>query len=346
MIAIVARALGLAARGCGPFERDVPAPTSAARSARFRGFTLIELLVVIAIIALLIALLLPAIQAARESARAARCRGNIRQIVLSLQIYEERNGFYPSAGWGWMWPPTPSLERDLQSGSWIYPILPLMDQSSLYGADVSTQVLVKTPVEVFYCPSRRPPAAYPCTNDELIPNITGNVNKSDYAACAGDHNDPNSAGISRSFFQPLSFANGSDPAWWASQGEVRDATGIIFQRSNVTHGQVTDGDTYTYAVGEKNLDPEHYMDGAGVGDKESIFHGANDDTSRVCWPASGPPVRDTPGFSDRNLFGSAHPIGCLFGFLDGSVRPVRFGLDVETHRRLGNRHDGLPINLE
>lgn len=63
--------------------------------SEFRGFTLIEPLVVISIIAILASLLLSGLAGAKESARSAKCKGNLRQMGIALRLYLDENQKYP-----------------------------------------------------------------------------------------------------------------------------------------------------------------------------------------------------------------------------------------------------------
>lgn len=89
-----------------------------------RAFSMVELFVVIAIFGILLALLGPAVSAARESARAAKCLSNLRQIGMATHQYEDVNRMYP--GWRQF---SGAIPNDCSIHAQL---LPFMDQSELY----------------------------------------------------------------------------------------------------------------------------------------------------------------------------------------------------------------------
>ena len=125
-------------------------------------------------------------------------------------------------------------------------------------------------------------------------------------------------------------------------------TGISSCGSMVRPRDVTDGLSNTYLLGEKNMNPDWYLTGQDSGDNEWATQGdAYDDlrfTGPNPWYVSTGPQPDTPGYSWCIDFGSAHLAGLNMAFCDGSVRMISYRIDQETHRRLCNRHDGLPID--
>jgi prepilin-type N-terminal cleavage/methylation domain-containing protein len=312
------------------------------------GFTLIELLVVIAIIGGLTALILPAVQAGREAARDSVCRSHLRQIGLAVCGHVEAQGYYPSGGWGGSWTGDPMRGYGAsQPGGWVYNILEWIEAGFLreneppVSGDLSREragELLQVPLQVLFCPTRRPASLYPHANPYILVNAESpaEVARTDFAINAGD------AGVN--YLGPGEQSGPDSPASAESGYSWPSAnfyTGVSHFRSEIPPRSVVDGLSHTFVVGEKYLDSRHYESGLTDADRGFAVIGFSPDTVRMALPElplSGPRRDDQRSNSTR--FGSAHVAGCNFVYGDGSVRRMAHDVDFIVYRSQANRQDG------
>jgi prepilin-type N-terminal cleavage/methylation domain-containing protein/prepilin-type processing-associated H-X9-DG protein len=332
------------------------------------GFTLVELLVVITIIGILIALLLPAVQAAREAARRVQCSNNLKQLALAMHGFHEAQGAFPSGGWGYTWAPHPDRGVGIeQPGGWLYSLLPYYEQQALFdlgsgvGANVDNAQLeaankqrLETPISAHYCPTRRPPTAYPpgsgwIAQPTLVKSCTLSVcGRTDYAANMGENWVPFCGGAGG----PGNLDPATTTAYFSGAGtkdSIKNSTGIVtgYYRFKLT--DITDGTAETYMIGEKYINPDHYMTGMWYGDDQGPFVADDWDDCRSAtadgWGGYQQPMQDTPGCMLNQFgFGSAHADVFNMAFCDGSVRFVNYTISEPINRHLANRRDDIPID--
>ena len=329
------------------------------------AFTLVELLVVIAIIGMLVGLLLPAVQQAREAARQMQCSNNLKQMGLATLNGETNSKKMPSGGWFWIWAGDPDRGYGMeQPGSWAASMLPYIEQNALFqlGADgdpntisgtqkAAGKIVIQTALPTFICPSRRSCKTYPMNSSNMSYSQAQNYEPSTQVArtdYAGNHGD--SSNVTQTTFRdPNTISDAVTKTKNNSWGEQKE-TGIIFRRSNVSIGEIRDGTSNTYLIGEKYCQPEYYEIENGPCDNEGMFFGADDDNQRRTYYGSSTnnsaPRQDRSGYAGSYLFGSVHAGTFGMTMCDGSVQRLSYSIDPEMHGRLGNRADGKVVTLE
>jgi prepilin-type N-terminal cleavage/methylation domain-containing protein len=272
------------------------------------AFTLIELLVVIAIIVILMALILPAIQKVREAANKMVCATHLKQIGLAFHHHHLDHGYFPDGGEA-AWSPRSQvngapLVAPRQDWSWMYQILNYIEQDKLWLMANDDDIRARS-VKLFTCPSRRG-AMF----------INGRAT-SDYAANGGG--------------EPF-----------------KETNGLVIRRGRtvpirMTEGCIPDGTSNTLLAGEKRInlavmgEPQFCDDDGWTGGW---------DWDNIRWGCISPERdRNEPGYMGGEVkFGAVHPttFNALFG--DGSVRSLRYGIDMNIWHFVCQRNDGVPYD--
>ena len=117
------------------------------RQTARQGFTMIELMVVLLVITVILAILIPAVQQSRVTASQLQCRARMKQIGLALHGHEATFGKFPA--------------YDTQRFSWLVPLLPYMDLSTVwdrldlkkFAGDPENEQFQWMSIEGFCCPA-------------------------------------------------------------------------------------------------------------------------------------------------------------------------------------------------
>ena len=304
------------------------------KASALAGFTLVELLVVIAIIGVLVALLLPAVQAARESARRAQCLNNLKQLGLAFQTYHDSKRTLPMG----------ASPAGCCHGTWAVLALPFLELQTL-----AAQYKDYGGGPLFYF------------HGSNLTNVTSH--RISFLTCPSDLVNEDGQKDNSGNSLPLKLHNyavnqGSTGAVLATSTVLPVRAGLKFQGAPFEMGkahkmsEITDGLSHTIMAAE-------------------IVQGQRSDVRGLIWWAPGcfvhthtapnSSIPDVPYYNaplcdsefpnppcvagNSALFGSRsrHPGIVNVAMLDGSVRAVDDGVDIDTWRLLGSSQDDSVI---
>ena len=323
---------------------------------RARAFTLVELLVVIAIIGILIALLLPAVQAAREAARQTRCSNHLKQLALAAHHYHGSHQTFP-----------PGLNQFEVSASPRFRgtslftfLLPYIEQGNVLRDWDYTSPLNNT---------EGGPEAHSATVLAML-------------LCPSDPIEENPVAVAGRYYGMTSYGgNGGTRSYYP---DLATCDGLFHTTGPASHPEpdqqpvclamVQDGAANTTLFGERSHTDPKLESFANHNWAESLKYLGR-------WPAIGgrkriadvtlsalvrinyripvrfenrheadPPLgnsRDFEIFEDRRkcAFGSGHPYGAHFAFVDGSVHFLQESLPLDLLRALCTRNGSELVDL-
>lgn len=316
------------------------------------GFTLVELLVVIAIIGILIALLLPAVQAAREAARRAQCLNNLKQIGLALHNYHDAHRVFPPGEY--------ALVNGAPGHAWSGQILPYLEEANVridyrfsgYAVNASGwQALpvehykaLATPIAIYRCPSSGHAPTLNFDNEPETGLLPPNPGLTPLALA-------NAIGILE--YQGISGAPKPN-----STGDDISDLGVLFPKSMVRIGHISDGTSKTMLVGEYSHLTMYQRFNAfqGTGDSDGTWDIGWPNFTFTCktiaftpfspvfWPTANTyepaQLAQIVARVSRAALKSGHNVGVHVAMGDGSARLLSSEIELATLQSLANRADG------
>ena len=270
------------------------------------GFTLVELLVVIAIIGTLVGLLLPAVQSAREAARRSTCSNNLKQMALAVHNYDStRKQFPPSSSNPYMQTVTNTAANWDRIG-FIQPILPFMEEQSLYDRVVAYATAGGRPWDTatkssIVCPYTAQPKSFLCPSDinQTQPKANGPKGLTSYHCNRGDI---------ATTWQNIHDANAGTPITVEWRGPFGDGTA-----GSCGLSKITDGSSKTIMLGEMAIGTGDSTFPGGLATSATITGWTK---PNVCAALGG------PGGYAGSVYTSTGLIGTVWG--DGDVRHTSF----------------------
>ena len=329
---------------------------------RETAFTLVELLVVIAIIGILIGMLLPAVQQVREAARRITCGNHMRQMSLAMLNFESAHQHFPSGILSRsedLFSPDQML--DSHGFNWSSIILPFVEQNAQHeNLDVLSDNFVQpkwwgvigTRPWKDYAADVLP--IYVCPSCPMTPNnplrAGGGHAKSNYVGVMGpkwEEGDLKGVTDFSQFELVKSGPIGSGGSLSQTQINLQ-FPGILFFNSEISFGQIPDGSSNTFVVGERDGQRLN-NDASGMSWERAAATWCGADRAEWLNTCLGPTSADarwTINSTDGDFwtqwvpFSSSHPGGANFGRADGSVTFVSETVDGRTFESMGTRNGG------